>query len=49
MKKRQIQGTLLTISLLAAPVVLAQEAAGAGSQAPAASEAGPPAAGARLA
>ena len=32
MKKRQIQGTLLAISLLAAPAALAQETVGAGSQ-----------------
>lgn len=44
MKKRQIQGTLFTISLLAAPAVLAQETGGAGAPAPGASEAAPPAA-----
>jgi hypothetical protein len=42
MKKRQIHVTLLAVSLFAAPAVLAQEATGAGSQAPAASEATPP-------
>jgi hypothetical protein len=38
MKKRQIQSTLLAISLLTAPAVIAQETAGSGSQAPAVSE-----------
>ena len=39
MKTRQVQFTLLSFSLFAASGVLAQETAGAGSQAPAASEA----------
>ena len=38
MKRRQIQSTLLAISLLTAPAVIAQETAGSGSQAPAVSE-----------
>ena len=42
MKRRQLQGTLLAISLLITPAVLAQEAAGAASPAPAAGEAPPP-------
>jgi hypothetical protein len=41
MKSRQVQGTLLAISLSIAPAVLAQEMAPAGSPAPAASEAPP--------
>jgi Phosphate-selective porin O and P len=38
MKTRQVQVTLLSVSLFAASTVLAQESAGAGSQAPAPSE-----------
>jgi hypothetical protein len=41
MTSRHVQGTLLAISLLVAPAVLAQEMAPAGNQAPAASEAAP--------
>jgi hypothetical protein len=44
MTSRHVQGTLLAISLLVAPAVLAQEMAPAGNQAPAASEAAPVAA-----